>query len=74
MKRLHRGGSPAVGTCESVAAEARDLLRRIKGSEGDQKRRNAGVVRDKLSRAWKNDGDGLDDFKTLLRDATKDSS
>jgi hypothetical protein len=46
----------------------------MKGSEGDQKRGNAEVVRDKLSRAWKNDGDGLDDFKTLLRDATKDSS
>jgi hypothetical protein len=72
LKRLHRGGSPLVGTCESVAAEARDMLRRMRGSEGDRKRRNAEVVRDKLSRAWTNTGDGLEDFKRLLRDATKD--
>jgi len=72
LKRLHRGGSPPVGTCESVAAEARDVLQRMKGSEGDRKRRNAAVVREKLSRAWKNGGDGLQEFKRLLRDATKD--
>lgn len=72
LKRLHCDGSPLVGTCESVAAEARDMLQRMRGSEGDRKRRNAEVVRDKLSRAWTNTGDGLEDFKRLLRDATKD--
>jgi len=72
LKRLHRGGSQPVGPCESVAAEARDVLQRMKGNEGDRKRRNTKVVRDKLSRAWKNAGDGLEDFKRLLRDATKD--
>jgi hypothetical protein len=71
LKCLRRGGIP-VGTCGSVAAEARDVLQRMKGSEGDRKRRNAEVVRDKLSRAWGNTGDGLEDFKRLLRDATKD--
>ena len=71
LKHLHRGGSPPVGTCEFVAAEARDVFRRMKGSEGDRKRRNAEVVRDKLSGAWKNAGDGLENFKSLLRDATK---
>jgi hypothetical protein len=50
LKRLHRGGSPPVGICESVAAEAGDVLQRMKGSEGDRKRRNAEVVGDKLSR------------------------
>jgi hypothetical protein len=44
----------------------------MKGSDGDQKRQNAEVVRDKLRRAWKNAGDGLEDFKRLLCDATKD--
>jgi hypothetical protein len=72
LKRLHRGGSPPVGTCKSVVAEARDVLRRIKGSEGDRKRKNAEVVRDKFSRAWKNAGDGLEDFKRILRDTMKD--
>jgi hypothetical protein len=72
LKRLHRGGSPPIGTCESVAVEARDVFRRLTGSEGDRKRRNAEVVRDKLSSAWKNAGDGTEDFKSLLRDATKD--
>jgi hypothetical protein len=71
LKRLHRGGSPPIGTCESVAAEARDVFRRMKGSEGDRKRRNAEVIRDKLSSAWKNAGDGTEDFKSLLRDVTK---
>ena len=72
MKRLHRGGSQPVGTCESVAEEARDVFRRIKGSEDERKRRNAEVLKDKLSKSWKNAGDGLEDFKSLLRDATKD--
>ena len=70
LKRLHRGGSPPVGTCESVAAEARDVFRRMKGSEGERKRRNAEALRDKLSRSWKNAGDAREDFKSLLRDAT----
>jgi hypothetical protein len=73
LKPLHRGGTPPVGTCESVAVEARDVLRRMKGSEGDRKRRNAEFVRDQISRAWKNTGDGLEDFKRLLRDATKET-
>ena len=72
LKPLQRGGSPPIGTRESVAAEARDVLRRIKETEGGRKRRNAEVIRDKLGRAWKNDGDGLEDFRRLLRDATKD--
>ena len=71
-KRLNRGGSPPAGTCESVAAEARDVFRRMKGSEGNRKRQNAEVVRDKLSKAWKNAGDGFEDFKSLLHDAMKD--
>ena len=71
LKRLHRGGSQPVGSCESVAAEARDVFRRIKGSEGERKRRNAEALRDKLNKSWKNAGDALEDFKSLLRDATK---
>ena len=72
MKPLHRGGTPPIGTRESILAEARDVLRRMKEDEGDRKRRNAEVIRDKLGRAWKNGGDGLEDFRRLLRDATKD--
>ena len=72
LKPLYRGGSPPVGTRESVAAEARDVLRRIKEAEGDRKRRNAEAIRDKLGRAWKDGGEGLEDFRRLLRDATKD--
>ena len=72
MKHLYRGGIAPTGTCESVAAEAKDVLRRMKGSEGERKRRNAEAVRDKLSRSWKNGGDGLEDFQRLLRDATRD--
>jgi hypothetical protein len=48
------------------------MLQRMKASEGDRKRRNAEVVRDNLRRAWKNARDGLEDFKRLLCDATKD--
>ena len=48
------------------------MFRRIKGSEGERKRRNAEALRDKLSKSWENGGDGLEDFKGLLRDATKD--
>ena len=72
LKCLHRTRSPPVDTYESVTAEARDVFRRIMGSEGDQKRRNAEAVRDKLSRAWKNAGEGVEDFRRLLCDATKD--
>ena len=48
------------------------MFRRIKGSEGERKGRNAEALRDKLSKSWENDGDGLEDFKSLLREATKD--
>ena len=72
MKPLHRGGSPPIGTRESVVAEARDVLRRMKEAEGDRKRRNAEIIRDKLSSAWQNGGDGHEDFRRLLRDATKE--
>lgn len=34
LERLHRGGCPPVGTCESVAVEARNLLRRMKLERG----------------------------------------
>ena len=44
----------------------------MRGSEGDRKRLNAEAIRDKLSKAWKNAGDGLEGFKSLLRDATRD--
>ncbi|KDR66298.1 hypothetical protein GALMADRAFT_1162382 [Galerina marginata CBS 339.88] len=72
LKPLHRTGTPPVGDCESVAVEARDILRRMKGAEGDRKRKNAEGVRDKLGRARKGAGDGQEDFKRLLRDATKE--
>ena len=72
LKHLHRGGTQPDGTCESVEAEARDVFRRIKGSEGERKRRNVEALRDKLNRAWKNGGDGFEEFRNLLRDATKD--
>ena len=72
MKPLHRGGGPPIGSREAVAAEARDLLRRMKEDEGDRKRRNAVIIKDKLRSAWQSGGDGLEDFRRLLRDATKD--
>jgi len=72
LKCLYRGGISPIGTCEAVAAEARDILARMKGNEGDRMRRNSEAIRDKLSLCWKDAGDSLDDFRRLLRDATKD--
>jgi hypothetical protein len=44
----------------------------MKEGEGDRKKRNAEVIKHKLGRAWKNGGEGLEDFRRLLRDATKE--
>jgi hypothetical protein len=61
-----------MGTVEAVVLEVEEMLQRIGGEEGATKRRNAEEVRDRFRRAWEVDGTGLEDFKRLLQDVTKD--
>ena len=53
--------------------EVEEVLQKIEGEEGARKRRNAEEVGDRFRRAWEVGGTGLEDFKRLLQDATRDA-
>lgn len=68
LKPLYRGVCPT-GTDEAVAAEARDILKRARGPEGERKRRNVEAIRDKYKEEWGRGGDGLNELRRFLSDA-----
>jgi hypothetical protein len=72
MKPLYRECVQPVGSVEAVVLEVQEMLQRVGGEEGATKRRNAEEVRDRFRRAWEVGGTGLEDFKRLLQDVTKD--
>jgi hypothetical protein len=49
------GRSPA-GTREAVAKEIREVIKKCRGAEGRELRRNVEKVKRSLSNAWKSDG------------------
>lgn len=70
LKPLYRGVQPT-GTVEAVAAEARQVLQRAKGEEGQRKRKNAELIRDNLKAAWEEGGEGLESMRQFLQDTSK---
>ena len=70
LKPLYRGVQPT-GTLDAIVSEARAVLQSARGDEGKRKRRNAEVMRDKLKKAWEEDGEGLVSFRRFLRDTSK---
>ena len=69
LKPLYRGVKPT-GTDEAVAAEARTIIRNTRGSEGEKKRENAELIKDKWRKEWEEGGDALTDLKRLLTDCS----
>ena len=69
LKPLYRGVTPT-GTEEAVAAEARTVFRNARGPEGEKKRQNAELIKDKLRKEWEEGGDALSDWRRLLTDCT----
>ena len=67
LKPLYRGACPT-GTVEAVAAEARSILQKARGSDGERKRRNAESLRDKWRGEWEEGGDALKDLRQFLTD------
>ena len=67
LKPLYRGVTPT-GTDEAVAAEARTIIRNARGPEGEKKRQNAELIRDKWRKEWEEGGDALTELRRLLRD------
>jgi len=55
----------------AVASEARRVLQSARGKEGERKRRNAEMIRDKLKKGWEEDGEELVNFRRLLRDTSE---
>ena len=69
LKPLYRGVTPT-GTEEAVAAEARTIIRSARGSEGEKKRQNAELIKDKWRKEWEEGGDALTDLRRLLTDCS----
>ena len=67
LKPLYRGVRPT-GTVETVAAEARSILQKARGSDGERKRQNAESLRDKWRGEWEEDGDALKNLRKFLAD------
>ena len=72
LKPLYRECVQPMGTAEAVMIEVEDVLQRIGEEEGARKRRNAEEVGNRFRKAWEVGGTGLEDFKRLLRDVTRD--
>ncbi|KAF8459776.1 UDP-Glycosyltransferase/glycogen phosphorylase [Gautieria morchelliformis] len=72
LKPLYRGVHPT-GTNEAVAAEARNILQKARGPEGEQKRRNAESMRYKWKKEWKEGGEALSDLRRFLADSSSNS-
>ena len=67
LKPLSRGVRPT-GTLEAVAAEARDILKRTRGPEGDRKRRNVEAISNMWKAEWKEGGGALKQLKQFVND------
>jgi hypothetical protein len=72
LKPLYRGAHPT-GTNEAVAAEARDILQRARGLEGERKRHNAESMRYKWKKEWEEGGEALNDLRRFLADSSSNS-
>ena len=66
LKPLYRGVHPT-GTAEAVKAEARSILQKAQGADGERKRRNAESLRDKWREAWEEGGDALKNLREFLK-------
>ena len=67
LKPLYRGARP-LGTIEAITAEARSVLEKARGPEGDRKRRNAQAMRRKWKKEWEEGGDALINLRKFLTD------
>jgi hypothetical protein len=67
LKPLYRGARPT-GTLEAVAAEARDVLQRARGPEGDRKRKNAERIRGLWQAEWEEGGNAMKVLRQFLSD------
>ena len=65
LKPLHRGVQPT-GTIEAVRAEARSVLQKARGPEGERKRQNAVLMRDEWKKEWQEGGDALKNLRNML--------
>ncbi|KAF8518320.1 UDP-Glycosyltransferase/glycogen phosphorylase [Gautieria morchelliformis] len=72
LKPLYRGVHPT-GTNEAVAAEARSILQKARGPEGERKRRNAESMRYKWKKEWEEGGEALSNLRRFLADSSSNS-
>jgi hypothetical protein len=72
LEPLYRGVQPT-GTVKAVEAEARSILQKTRGPEGDRKRRNAESLRDKWKEEWGEGGEALKNLRRFLTDCCNGS-
>ena len=73
LKPAYRcGGIKPTGTADGVAAELENVLNRMRGEEGERKRKAAEMVRERFRQGWEEGGAASKDFRRLLMYATAD--
>ncbi|KAF9257211.1 UDP-Glycosyltransferase/glycogen phosphorylase [Marasmius fiardii PR-910] len=69
LKPLYRwGGIQPMGTTDAVITEIEDVLKRMRGEEGERKRRNAEKLKDRFKEGWEEGGMAWREFIRLLDD------
>lgn len=63
---LRLGGTSPRGTVKSVRQEMREVLVKLKGSDGSVKRANAIRIRDEIQRSWESDGESSKELQKLF--------
>ena len=66
LKKIYHTGSTPTGTVEAVKLEARNVLTRAFGKEGDAKREELLALRERLLGEWAEDGASRKDVEAFL--------
>lgn len=63
---LRLGGATPEGTVDAVRREAREVMTKVRGEDGEQKRKNVRQLRDELARGWEAEGRSWVEVKRIL--------
>lgn len=67
LRPAYRGGHPT-GTLEAIEKEIRDVIAKAFGPDGEEKRRNIRLLRDRRSALWEDGGASKEAFLRFIRE------
>lgn len=66
LKQIYRTGYTPVGTEEAIKEEARDVLVKAFGEDGEEKRQRLKILRKAVLREWEEGGSSMRDVTLFL--------